>query len=126
MTRCRKCGYFIDNTLSLGGCYCGYKIPCTGNLHDIESFQPIELYDETGTEVTGNRTFYNAGLEPYYAYATSICENFFDWFDVYGSRKRLIKVWYKAGHIKTALLLESLDMVIKDGYLPDGTFDYLW
>lgn len=118
MKRCPKCNYFVENTLALGGCYCGFDSSKLGNLHDIDSFQAVSITDPLREIVVGTRLYYNNTMDPYFAYASRIYDNYREWLSDFAHPDRFVKIWYKAGHVKAISFAEFKDIVIKDGHLP--------
>lgn len=115
MTRCKHCGFFIDNTLSLGGCYCDPPAEAKiCNLHEIESIQPISLFDSSLVSI---RLLYKNEMEPYFPYATYTKFASLGAYVVsFRHPDRQFRVWFKAGHNKTMSCTDLLDIMKKDNF----------
>lgn len=114
MTRCKHCGFFVDNTLSLGGCYCDTPVNKISNLHEIESIQPISLFT---SDLIGVRVLYKNELEVYYPYAS--CPDFVnlvEYIRTFCHLDRQFKIWYKSGIDKIISHSELVDIMKKDNF----------
>ena len=115
MTRCKYCGFFTDNTLSLGGCYC--DPPKKGqicNLHEIESIQPMSLFDDS---LISNRFLYKNEMEPYFPYATyAFFSSLGAYVRTFAHHDRKFRVWFKAGHDKVMPYNDLIDIMKKDNF----------
>lgn len=120
MQLCPKCGYAIGRAPSLGACYCGYEPRRKyTNIHEIESFQAQHMYLQGSS---GARLIYNETVDPWFAYADRVYNSFQEWFDDYWNPKRNIRVFFKSNYSKDFDMIAFLNIVIKDGFLPEGSY----
>lgn len=114
--RCTRCGYFINDTQTLGGCYCGAAPNrMFNNLHDVLSFQAMGVAFTQST--VGPELLYTDGFPG--ASKDQARLTLKEWITKFNNKGRQIRVKYINGTVKTLSVEKFMNILLKDGHVTD-------
>ena len=115
--RCTRCGYFIDDTQTLGGCYCG-NAPnrMFNNLHDILTFQAMGVAFTTST--VGPELCYKDGFP--LANKDQLYLSLREWILKFNNKGRNVYIKYINGTEKVLAIEKFMNILLKDGHVNEN------